>query len=176
MMRKIFIVLFMLFTFLANANDIACSSDKNISPESLGNGGGKIKIQINYPNHDDCSFSTSPVNFCDDRHTAIINKAFKEQSPNFFKYYILISIPERVKYHQRSIVAINSLNGEVYPVPIDSYSGRNSVEDGKVNFNLTSNELCIEGDILVYRAIKSGYFCFSLEGDKFTGYPTTYME
>lgn len=151
-----------------------CANGESISRKSLGDGG--IKIKINYPNSDGCSFSFSPVNFCDDRHTIIINKALAEKPPNFFKDYILISISERKKYHQRSIVVINSLNGEVYPVPIDTYSGRNSIEDGKINFNLESNKLCIEGDILVYRAIKSGCFCFILEGGKFTGYSTAYMK
>lgn len=102
---------------------VAYGNNEGANPAIMKGGESEIQIKINYPNHDECSFSTSPINFCDDRHSVILNKAFKEQQPNFFKSYILISIPERQEYHQRSIVAINSLNGEVYPVPIDVYSG-----------------------------------------------------
>lgn len=155
---------------------VAYGNNEGANPAIMKDGESEIQIKVNHPNHDECSFSTSPINFCDDRHSVIINKAFKEQLPNFFKNYILTSIPERQKSHQRSIVTINSLNGEVYPVPIDVYSGRDSIKDGEITFNLASNKLCIEGDILVYKVIKSGHFCFFLEEDKFTGYSTAYME
>ena len=171
---KVNMLLFALACFFISY--VAFGNNEGINPTDLKGSESEIKIKINYPTYDGCSFSISPVNFCDDRHSDIISKAFKEQPPNFFKHYILLSIPERQEYYQRSIVAINSLNGEVYPVPIDVYSGKDSIKDGKITFNFTSNKLCIEGDILVYKVIKSGYFCFFLEGDRFTGYSTAYME
>lgn len=148
---------------------------------SLENRNGPPLIKIKYKTNDGCSFSYSPVNFCDTEHTQEIANAIKEKTPNFNKHYILITIPERPEYHQKSIVAIDSLSGVVYPVPVDAFSGTPSDrapegKEGKLIFSTDSKKLCIEGDILAYRVISSGNFCFLLEEEKFVGHHTPYME
>lgn len=78
------------------------------------------------------------------------------------------------------MVAIDKRSGVVYPVPIDSYFDTpkevgTSAQHAKLNFSKESNEVCIYGSILVYRANETGKFCFRLEGNKFVGHHTTYM-
>jgi hypothetical protein len=139
------------------------------------------QVIINYKNQGNCSFPHSPVNFCDPYHTGAVSKAIKDLAPNFNSQYILLAITERPKYHQKSIVAINPSTGHFYPVPIDFFSGTPSKSDpegadGRLEFGLESNRMCVSGDIVVYRSIKTGNFCFFLEGERFTGYHTTYMD
>lgn len=127
-----------------------------------------------------CSFRFSPVNFCDKRHLAKINKGISSLKPNYNTHFILLPIQEREKYHQKSLVAIDTTTGIVYPLPIDFYSGRFDKKgriksQGKLEFNKNSNELCIEGAIAVYRSIENGKFCFKLKNNKFVGYKTSYM-
>jgi hypothetical protein len=123
------------------------------------------EVKIEYRNQDGCSFMYSPINFCDEKHVRLASNAIKDNKPNFNNGYILISIPERPAYHQYSVIAINPSTGSLYPIPIDSYSGTPSKsntkgENGKLAFGLDSNKVCIAGDILVYRSIKTGEFCF----------------
>jgi hypothetical protein len=137
-------------------------------------------VEINYT-HDGCSFQVSPIDFCDARHVKIIKSAISGKSANFNRHYILLSIEEWPPSPDgRSLVAIDTLTGIVYPVPIDSYQGRMYDQgnfSGKPNlsFSLKSNRLCIKGDILVYRGNTDGHFCFDFDGEKFTGYHTEYM-
>ena len=138
------------------------------------------KVEINYRTQEGCSFPYSPVDFCDAHHADAVSKAIRELQPNFNNRYILLTITERAEYHQRSIVAIDPETGEFYPIPIDFFSGTPSKKDpkgehGKLTYSIDSNRLCINGDIVVYRSIKTGEFCFTLENGKFTGYHTTYM-
>lgn len=123
----------------------------------------------------------SPINFCDEKHIRLASNAIKDNTPNFNNNYISITIPERPAYNQYSVIAIDSSTGSFYPIPIDSYSGTPSKnntrgENGKLTFGLHSNKVCIAGDILVYRSIKTGEFCFFLQDRKFIGYHTTYMD
>jgi hypothetical protein len=141
-------------------------------------------VEINYPSvgpSPGCSFQFSPMDFCDARHVKIIKSAISSKSANFNKHYILLSIEEWPPSPDgRSLVAIDTLTGIVYPVPIDAYGGRMD-DQGKIRsrpklfFSLKSNRLCIKGDILVYRANINGHFCFDFDGEKFTGYQTDYM-
>src|SRR5690606_24811373 len=127
----------------------------------------KPEVIINYNNHNNCSFLYSPVNFCDSYHIDAVSKAITELEPNFNHTYILLAITEHPEYHQKSIVAIDSSSGHFYPVPIDSFSPSESAVEGAdeiIEYDLESNRLCINGDILVYRSIKTGNFCFFLEG------------
>ncbi|SEL27523.1 hypothetical protein SAMN05216214_11031 [Atopomonas hussainii] len=138
------------------------------------------KVRIEYSNQDGCSFSYSPVNFCDEKHINAVSTAIAESMPNFNNNYILLTISERPEYHQKSVVAIDPSTGFFYPIPIDAYSGTPSDtdpegKDGKISFGLDSNEVCIDGDILVYRAITTGNFCFYFQDGKFIGHPTAYM-
>lgn len=138
---------------------------------------GGLRVVIAGETLDGCSFSYSPIDFCDERHGLLIRKMIREQKPNFFNGLFLISIPERVEYDQKSLVVVNKEAGEVYPLPIDSYSeakGGNSPGKGLL-FNDHDNKICIVGDILVYRVIKSGRFCFFFDGKGFSGYRTEYM-
>ncbi|WP_244104056.1 hypothetical protein [Burkholderia gladioli] len=135
------------------------------------------KVEIAYPS-DECSFKYSPVDFCDNRHIKEYNLALQNKPANFNSNYILLPIKEWDD--ERSLVAIDKRNGIVYPVPIDSYfdtpkGAGTSARHAKLNFSKESNEVCIYGSILVYRANENGKFCFRLEGNKFVGHHTTYM-
>ncbi|MBT8769602.1 hypothetical protein [Metapseudomonas boanensis] len=148
-----------------------CIAEKSSSP---------ITISIKYSNQEGCSFSFSPINFCDKRRIQEMEKALINTPPNFNKHYIIAIIPERMEYHQNSIVAIDSRSGVAYPVPIDAYSGTPNKDDpkgknGSVIFEIGSNKLCIEGEILAARALESGLFCFYFKDEKFTGHKTSYM-
>jgi hypothetical protein len=137
-------------------------------------------VQIAYRSQG-CSFQFSPVDFCDEKHMGLINAAISEQAPNFNQHYILLLISEWPKYHQRSVAAIDTTTGVVYPAPIDAYSGplnkKGSAEqDGKVTFGMDSNKVCIDGSILVYKATEQGNFCFDFQADRFVGHHTTYMD
>lgn len=138
------------------------------------------KIEIPY-DHNGCSFQGSPIDYCDEKHLNAIDEAIKNQRPNFNKKYILLTIQERKNYYQSTLVAIDSNTGIVYPIPIDFYSGyankKGGANDfGKLTYSLESNKVCIEGSIFVYRAEEDGTFCFNLQGDRFTGHQTTYMD
>jgi hypothetical protein len=155
----------------------ALGAEPSIAPTS-NTSEPTAKIRINYPSQNGCSFMYSPVNYCDTKHIEIINKALRETPPNFYNKYIIVKFPERLNYHQRSIAVINSQTGDAYPLPIDAYSGTDGKAslDGEVSFSTSSNKLCIEGDILVYRATSSGKFCWTFDGEKFIGHTTEYME
>ncbi|MBB4515703.1 hypothetical protein [Paraburkholderia fungorum] len=170
-MKKYILIGFILSiaSLVCNAQSVAATPNHQFS-----------KVEIAYRSQD-CSFQFSPVNFCDDKHVAAINSALSEQAPNFNGHYILLTISEYPRYHQRSVVAIDTNTGVVYPLPIDAYSGPtdksgNTSKDGKVTLDLKSNKVCIDGTILVYRALEHGKFCFTFEGHKFVGHHTTYMD
>lgn len=140
------------------------------------------RVDIKFSHADTgCSFQYSPFDFCDARHIAAIKYAISNKSANFNKRYILLSIEEWPPSPDfKSLVAIDTLTGIVYPVPIDDYSGHmnnrgNLTSKPKLSFSLQSNRLCIDGAILVYRATTNGHFCFDFDGEKFTGYQTGYM-
>ena len=128
-----------------------------------------------------CSFEFSPIDFCDETHVEFIEAAIRDKTSNFNRHFILLAIPEWPEYHQQSIVAIDTRDGVVYPVPIDAYSGRlgsdgNPTGEGKLSYGLSSNEVCVEGAVLAYRALDEGRFCFRLERDRFVGHRTPYMD
>ena len=138
-------------------------------------------VQIAYP-RDECSFQFSSVDFCDEKHLTAIKSAIAVREPDFGEKYILLSIPEGLPaFFQHSLVAIDVTTGVVYPVPIDGYSGVTDAEGyaknaGKLKFNLHSNKVCISGAIIVHRMIENGNVCFFLEGDRFVGHHTPYMD
>lgn len=137
----------------------------------------KPQITIGYKSQDGCSFMYSPVYYCDKKHLDEYSVAIRHGRQNFFKDFVLVTILERPYYHQHSVAVVNKETGKVYPVPIDVYSGTpgKGNPDGQLEFSSSSNRLCIVGDVLVYRSIKSGRFCFYFEGERFSGYKTTYM-
>lgn len=148
---------------------------------ALGGDGGmedpELRVVISGKTMDGCSFLYSPVDFCDERHSREISEAYRRGKINFFGKYILISIVERAEYQQSSVVVIDKASAEVYPLPIDSYSGKRGASSGGILlFNSEDNKICVVGDILVYRSIKSGRFCFFLEDKGFSGYKTEYMK
>lgn len=154
----------------------ACANEKSASPSE------KIvpKVIINYDNQGDCSFPYSPVDFCDEHHIEEVRNALELSQPNFNKNYLVSTITERPEYHQKSIVVIDPVTGYFYPLPIDFFSGTPSQYDpegkfGKIEYSLESNSICLTGDILVYRSIKSGKFCFDFDGRRFSGFETEYM-
>lgn len=140
----------------------------------------QIKVEMGYRN-DGCSFLHSPVNFCDERHLSLMAEAIAHRKPDFHRRYILLTIPEWPEYRQSSVVAIDPALPAAYPVPIDAFSGPvgksgDPTTQGKLMYGLDSNEICIDGAILAYKAIKNGRFCFTFQAERFTGYRTAYME
>ncbi|UZW60214.1 hypothetical protein [Lysobacter enzymogenes] len=140
----------------------------------------KVGLEMGYRS-EGCSFQYSPVDFCDERHLALIDEAIATRKPDFNRRYILLSIPEWPDYHQESVVAIDPAARKAYPVPIDAYSGPGGESGepaarGKLTYALDSDRICIEGAILAYKVVKDGSFCFVLRDGRFTGYKTAYME
>jgi len=111
---------------------------------------------------------------------AAINDAIEKKMVNFDKRYILLFIPERAGFFERSLVVIDADTGVVYPVPIDFYSG--PPEKGKINhfgdlnFNADYDEICINGSIYAYRVQQDGKFCFKFDDGKFTGLNSAYTD
>jgi hypothetical protein len=140
----------------------------------------KVRLEMGYRS-EGCSFQYSPVDFCDERHLALIDEAIAKRKPDFNRRYILLTIPEWPQYHQSSIVAIDPATRTAYPLPIDAYSGPTGESGdpttvGKLTYGVDGEEVCIEGAILAYKTIKDGKFCFTLQAERFTGYKTAYME
>ncbi|WP_240324416.1 hypothetical protein [Trinickia diaoshuihuensis] len=138
-------------------------------------------VRIAYPS-DECSFQFSSVDFCDEKHLTEIKRAIAERRPDFGGKYILLSIPEgSPSFFQRSLVAIDTTTGIVYPVPIDAYSGATDGNGyaksvGKLKYNIHSNQVCITGAIFMHRMVEDGNFCFALKEDRFVGHHTPYMD
>ncbi|WP_217104086.1 hypothetical protein [Burkholderia multivorans] len=140
------------------------------------------EVKISYATSEltKCSFQYSSIDFCDEKHVAAYNEVLGGKSANFNGHYIILAYHEFKEYHQRSVVAIDTNSGVVYPLPIDAFSGfmrgRSVAKDeGKISYSLKSNKVCISGAILVYRAFEEGDFCFEFVGDKFVGHHTEYM-
>jgi hypothetical protein len=108
--------------------------------------------------------------------------AISKNKPNFDEKYILLSIPEGLPpYFQRSLVAIDTTSGVVYPVPIDGYTGVTNEQgyakrSGQLKFDLHSSKICIDGAIVAHHMIENGNFCFTFDGDRFVGHHTPYMD
>ncbi len=139
-------------------------------------------VNIAYAKSDltECSFQYSPIDFCDKKHLSAINQAIAGRSANFNGHFILLVYPEWSQHHQQSVMAIDTITGIVYPLPIDAFSGLmygRSIEKDRdvIKYSISSKKVCINGAILVYRAFKEGNFCFEFSGDKFTGHHTEYM-
>jgi hypothetical protein len=184
-MMKIHLPFALMFCMVAG-----CSAQENAAAYKSGNARSAaavskenhpfVKVNLGY-GKEGCSFDASPIDFCDEQHMRFINAAIKKQKPNFNQHYILLSVPVWPEYYQHSLMAIDISTGIVYPVPIDVYSGPldkkgNPKKNGKLTFALNNKQVCIEGAILVYRSIKEGKFCFSMQGNKFVGHHTAYME
>ena len=141
----------------------------------------KIFPEVIFPYaHDECSFQYSSIDFCDEHHIDLYRDAISSHKINFANRYILLSIVERERYHQRSLVIVSPSTGAVYPFPFDAYSGpmkKNAriESDGILTFSLKSNEVCIDGALKVQREIKNGSFCFTFDNGEFDGYKTQYM-
>ena len=134
---------------------------------------------IKHGSLDGCSFAYSPVDFCDEYHAKEISNAIKNRKPNFSKNFIVTKILERPRYEQYSIAIVDPEAWVFHPIPVDYFSksaDENIKNNGEIKFNLNSNKICLFGNIVIYRSLKSGEFCFFFEGGKFTGYQTTYMD
>jgi hypothetical protein len=126
-----------------------------------------------------CSYEFSPINFCDEKHMGAIEGAISDKKPNFNGTYILLTIIESAKDHEQSLVIIDVRTGVVYPAPMDFFSGKpkedGSVGDfGKIDYGADSDQICIDGSIVAYRAEQDGKFCFHFRDGKFTGLDTAY--
>ncbi len=175
-MNRIFLALVLSFSLSAgilssHANELATISNHRFD-----------RVEIAYA-HDECSFQYSPIDFCDERHVSEIKKAINQSTANFNGHYILLKIQEwkPSEYYGNSLVAIDTLTGIVYPLPLDYYTGEVNMKNArmvkkpKLKFSLKSSEVCIDGSILAYHATINGRFCFDFDGEKFTGSQTEYM-
>ncbi|QBG94623.1 hypothetical protein [Xanthomonas oryzae] len=137
-------------------------------------------VEIEY-RADGCSYRYSPINFCDERHLKLIKDALKNNSINFGKKYILVSIPERKRFFENSLVAIDAETGVAYPFPFDFYSGKtdkagNSHGDGIVHYAINSDQVCIDGSIMAYKEMQNGHLCWKFDAGRFVGQRTPYLD
>ena len=101
---------------------------------------------------------------------------------NFANGLIVLDIPIRPEYHQKSLVVIEPESGVVWPFPFDAYAGPldasgNPTGEGALEFSPDGNTVCIDGSLLVYRVINTGRFCFTYLGEgRFEGHVTQYMQ
>ena len=138
------------------------------------------RIQFEYPNVH-CTYLYSPTDFCDTVHINAYRDALESKPINFANGLILLDIPTRPDYFQKSLVVIEPDTGIVWPFPFDAYSGPidedgNSIGDGKLEYSLDSSRVCIEGTLLVYRVLETGRFCFTFDGGRFEGHVTAYTQ
>jgi hypothetical protein len=175
-MKKIIFIFVSMIVYMATIVPCFAHLSKSTSNHSFDH------VEMGY-SHNECSFTYSPVSFCDERHISEIKNAIAEEVPNFDEHYIILKIKEwgDLDYYGYSVVVIDVRTGVVYPMPFDYFSDRvgaaGSVADKikKLVFSTKNNKICINGAILVYRATTSGKFCFYFDGSKFTGYRTEYM-
>lgn len=130
--------------------------------------------------HSGCSYLSSPVNFCDDRHRSLIEEVIAERKANFNGHYIVAELEEWPQFFQRSVVVVNTRTGIVYPLPIDALSGPLSSAGrssgfGRVETSAKASQFCLVGAVLAYRSISEGRYCFGFDGTRFTGHKTSYM-
>lgn len=136
------------------------------------------EVRFAYP-HSRCSYPYSPTDFCDAVHMRAYNEALQSKSANFSKDLILLDIPTRAAYHQRSLVVIEPETGAVWPFPFDAYSGPvdgngEPTGEGTLDFSVDSDTVCVGGALLVYRVLENGRFCFTFDGGRFEGHVTQY--
>lgn len=136
------------------------------------------QVQFAYPNSR-CAYPYSPTNFCDAVHTAAYAHALESKPVNFAERLILLDISTRPEYHQKSLVVLEPETGVVWPFPFDAYSGEidahgNPTGEGSLEFSINSSTVCIEGALLVFRALESGRFCFTFNNGTFDGHNTQY--
>lgn len=139
-----------------------------------------VQVQFEYP-HSRCAYPYSPTDFCDAVHINAYRDALENKPENFANGLILLEIPTRPEYHQKSLVVIEPDTGVVWPFPFDAYSGPideagNSIGDGTLEYSANSSTVCIEGALLVYRALETGRFCFTFNGGRFEGHVTEYTQ
>ncbi len=170
-MKKLTLAIIFSIIFPSAKNTFATNNESEFEPTSV----------ISSNSQNGCSFMYSPINFCDETHKIEVKNAISNLPKNFNKEYILLTIDEWPEYNQKSIVVINPDTRIYYPLPIDAYSGTPTKEDsdgknGKLEYSFATNKICITGDILVYRSISSGEFCFYFDNGKFNGHQTAYMQ
>nr|WP_241023606.1 hypothetical protein [Burkholderia sp. Ac-20365] len=161
---------------------IICSKNLQVSSLMAPSNHSFDQVKIAYA-HEGCSFLFSPVDFCDERHIREIKSAIRNGTVNFNNHYMLLTINEwnLSNIYGNSVVAIDLRSGMAYPMPFDYFSSKTNARKlplknkPQLIFSKESDQVCIDGSILVYRATSSGLFCFRFVGDKFVGYRTEYM-
>lgn len=139
------------------------------------------QVQFAYP-HSRCAYLYSPTHFCDDLHQHAYARALESMPANFADGLIILDIPTRLEYHQKSLVVIEPDTGIVWPFPFDAYAGPldasgSPIREGTLEFSPDSKTACIDGSLLVYRVIDTGRFCFTYLGEgRFEGHITQYMQ
>lgn len=138
------------------------------------------QVQFAYPNSR-CAYPYSPTNFCDDTHQKAYAHALESTPANFDHDLILLAVDTRPEYHQKSLVVLEPDTGIVWPFPFDAYAGPldghgNPTAAGTLEFSSDSSTVCIDGSLLVYRAIEPGRFCFTFDGGRFEGHTTQYTQ
>ncbi|WP_313420057.1 hypothetical protein [Stenotrophomonas sp.] len=164
-------------TMAATADEAALANEDPAAPVGNARYAGTRMLSP----HSGCSFLSSPVNFCDERHRALIERVIAERQPNFNGRYIVAELDEWPEFFQRSVVVINASTGIVYPLPIDALSGPLSAHGrsatyGTVETSLDATQFCLVGAVLAYRSINDGRFCFGFDDGRFTGHVTPYMQ
>lgn len=140
---------------------------------------GFAQVQFAYP-HSRCTYPYSPTDFCDTTHRNAYARALESAPANFANGLVLLDIPARPEFHQKSLVVLDPDSGIVWPLPFDAYAGRldthgNPTGEGTLEFSSDSSTVCIDGSLLTYRVIETGHFCFTFNGGRFEGHITQYM-
>ncbi|WP_295570416.1 hypothetical protein [uncultured Stenotrophomonas sp.] len=150
--------------------------------DNLGIQAGVSYSGMNLPyDHDGCSYRYSPVDFCDAQHVARIEEALRNATPNFDKHYLLVQVDDRPEFFQRSVLLVDTRTGRATPLPIDAFTGPaekggDAIRYGTLYTGVDQQQFCLDGALLVYRALEEGRFCFGFDGERFTGHETQYMQ
>ena len=115
-----------------------------------------------------CQYDYNEVDFCSKTNIHKYQNALKTQQPNFSHTYILLNIGDA---DYRTYTAIDTQTGNVYPLNFDivGFSDENgqTIRPAKIQFNLKSSDLCIQGGIESYRNSYSNVaVCFAVIEEK----------
>ncbi len=130
--------------------------------------------QINVPSvtvHT-CSFDFEDEDFCDSIHTSLYKKLLLNGQANFNENYVVSSQIE--KSGLKSLAVINIKTGDTYPLEytyggyVDDSGRVISNRPSKVDFQLNSNKVCVDGSVYAYQdTYQNQNTCFVFTGKKF---------
>lgn len=141
------------------------------SPASIQYKAPSIKVHT-------CSFDFEAENFCDSTHLSLYKKVLLNGQINFNGNYAISSSTE--KSGLKSLAAIDIQTGNTYPLEytyggyVDGSGKEISSKPSKIEFQLNSNKLCIDGSVYAYQnTYQNQNTCFLFNGKEFEKKETT---